>query len=433
MNTVKIYPKNLSGEIRIPPSKSLSHRAIICAGLSEGVSDIDNLIFSDDIRATLKGMRALGTNVQCIETEAHEEAYCVTLEGNPDVKALDNTIDCKESGSTLRFLIPFAGLTDNKLTFTGRGKLVERPLDTYYKVFDKQNIKYRNDNGKLPLEVEGRLKPGTFELEGNISSQFITGLMFVLPLLNDDSILKITTELESKGYVDLTLDILKKFNIQIQNNDYKEFKIKGNQHYKSRYYRVEGDYSQAAFWVVAGILGSNIKCKDLSIQSLQGDKAILDIIQKMDGKIQVKEDFIEIQESKTKGSIIDASECPDLVPILAVLGSLSKGTTKIINAERLRIKESDRLKAISTELNKLGANIKELKDGLIIEGKEKLKGGAVVDSWNDHRIAMALAIASIKCTDSIIITGSDAVNKSYPDFWKDFVGLGGKIDERYVG
>lgn len=432
MSAVKIYPSKLKGEIKIPPSKSLSHRAIICASLADDVSDIDNLIFSDDIKATLDGMRALGTSVECIESESYEETYCVTLRGTPNVKAVNNEIDCGESGSTLRFLIPFAGLAGNGMTFKGRGKLVERPLDTYYKIFNEQNIEYRNENGRLPLNVKGILKPGTFKIKGNISSQFITGLMFVLPLLDGDSKIEITTELESRGYVDLTLDILKKFNIEIENYDYKEFYIKGNQKYRSRYYRVEGDYSQAAFWIVAGLLGNNIKCKDLDGNSLQGDKAILEIVKKMDAKLSINEGSIELNESSTKGIIIDASQCPDLVPVLAVLGAVSDGTTKIINAERLRIKESDRLNAISTELNKLGANVKELKDGLLIEGKEKLSGGTV-DSWNDHRIAMALAVASIKCTDEVIITGSEAVKKSYPDFWKDFASLGGKIDEQYVG
>lgn len=432
MSTVKIYPTKLKGEIKIPPSKSLSHRAIISGSLSNGVSEIDNLIFSDDIKATIQGMRSLGTNLASIETECHEETYCITLEGNSKVEALKDKIDCKESGSTLRFLIPFAGLTGDEMTFTGRGKLVERPLDTYYRIFDEQNIEYINNSGNLPLRIKGMLRPGTFKIEGNISSQFITGLMFVLPLLDGDSKIEITTELESKGYVDLTLDILKKFNIEIENNDYKEFHIKGNQQYKSRYYRVEGDYSQAAFWIVAGLLGSSIKCRDLDINSLQGDKAILDIVKRMNGNIDIKEDIIEINESGTDGIIIDASQCPDLVPVLTVLASVSNGTTKIINAERLRIKESDRLKAISTELNKLGANVQELEDGLLIEGKEKLVGG-IVDSWNDHRIAMALAVASIKCTEAVIITGSDAVKKSYPDFWRDFVDLGGQIDEQYVG
>lgn len=432
MNFVKIYPNNLSGQIKIPPSKSLSHRAIICAGLSHGKCDIDNLIFSDDIKATLEGMRSFGVKVEKIETDSKANTSTITINGEKELDLLNNNIDCKESGSTLRFLIPFAGLLKEKVTFTGRGKLVERPLDTYYRIFDEQNIEYKNDNGKLPLEVKGVLKPGTFKVEGNISSQFITGLMFVLPLLKGDSKIVITTELESKGYVDLTLDILKQFNIEIENNNYKEFYIKGNQKYISRNYRVEGDFSQVAFWIVAGILGSSIKCKDLRTDSLQGDRAILEIVQRMGGDLQVNEDFITINESKTKGTVIDASQCPDIVPVLAVLGALSDGVTRIINAERLRIKESDRLKAIATELNKLGANVKELEDGLIIEGKEKLRGGTV-DSWNDHRIAMALAIASIKCTEPLIITGSEAVRKSYPDFWKDFKSLGGKIDEQYVG
>lgn len=432
MSSVRIYPSKLKGEIKIPPSKSLSHRAIISASLSNGVSEVDNLIFSDDIKATLDGMRSLGTNVVSIESESYEKTYCVTLRGNSEVKTFNDQIDCKESGSTLRFLIPFAGLTGDEMTFTGRGKLVERPLDTYYRIFDEQNIEYMNNNGNLPLSVKGMLRPGTFKIEGNISSQFITGLMFVLPLLDGDSKIEITTELESKGYVDLTLDILKKFNIEIENNDYKEFHIKGNQQYNSRYYRVEGDYSQAAFWIVAGLLGSNIKCRDLDVNSLQGDKAVLEIVERMNGSINIEEDLIEVTETKTDGVIIDASQCPDLVPVLTVLASVSNGTTKIINAERLRIKESDRLKAISTELNKLGANVKELEDGLLIEGKEELVGGTV-DSWNDHRIAMALAVASIKCTEPVIITGSEAVKKSYPDFWSDFVDLGGQIDEQYVG
>ncbi|WDV44335.1 3-phosphoshikimate 1-carboxyvinyltransferase [Clostridiaceae bacterium M8S5] len=428
MSCVKIYPKKLSGEINIPPSKSLSHRAIISAGLAEGVSKIDNLIFSDDIKATMEGMRALGTSIQCIVSKSHEKNHSIKLKGISDIKAVQSEIDCKESGSTLRFLIPFAGVVNKPMKFIGRGKLVERPLDTYYKIFDEQNINYKNEDGKLPLIVDGMIKPGTFKIKGNISSQFITGLMFILPLLDEDSKIEITTELESKGYVDLTLDILRKFNIKIENNDYKVFYIKGNQKYKARDYKVEGDYSQAAFWIVAGLFGGRIKCEDLDINSLQGDKAVVEIVKRMNGNLNIKEDVIEVNESQTVGTIIDASQCPDLVPILATLASVSNGTTKIIKAERLRIKESDRLKAISTELNKIGANIKELEDGLLIEGKDSLVGG-MVDSWNDHRIAMALAIASIKCTKPVIITGSDAVKKSYPNFWEDFKSLGGRIDE----
>jgi 3-phosphoshikimate 1-carboxyvinyltransferase len=325
-----------------------------------------------------------------------------------------------------------ACLIGENITFTGKGKLVERPLDTYYEIFKKQGIQYLNDNKKLPLTVNGIFKPGTFEMKGNISSQFITGLMFVLPMLNGDSKIVITNPLESKGYLDLTIDVLDKFSIKIENNNYQEFYMKGNQKYEVNDYRVEGDFSQAAFWIVAGILGDNIKCIDVNVNSLQGDKAILDIVKNMRADITIDNEFVKVKRSRTEGIVIDASQCPDLIPILATLGSLSTGTTKIINAARLRIKESDRLKAISTELNKLGADIKGLEDGLLINGKELLKGGTV-DSWNDHRIAMALAIASIKCNDPVIIQNSDVVKKSYPTFWSDFKNLGGKIDEWNMG
>ncbi|MCT4607445.1 MAG: 3-phosphoshikimate 1-carboxyvinyltransferase [Marinisporobacter sp.] len=431
MKCVEINPSPLKGEVKIPPSKSMSHRAIICAALSEGESIIENIAFSDDIIATLEAMKSFGITAK--NSEMDENGICtVHIQGKDKLKLLNNEIDCKESGSTIRFLIPMAGLFGEKVTYTGRGKLVERPLDTYYRIFEEQDINYSNNEGKLPLSVEGILKPGTFKMKGNISSQFITGLLFVLPLLDGDSKILITTELESKGYVDLTLDMLKKFSIEIKNNNYEEFIIKGNQKYKGNNHRVEGDFSQAAFFIVAGILGRALKCEDLNIASLQGDKAILDIVKKMGADLAIHNDFVKVKESKTEGMTIDASQCPDLVPILSVLGALSKGKTKIVNAARLRIKESDRLKAMATELSKLGADIKELEDGLEIHGKEKLRGG-IVDSWNDHRIAMALAIASIKCSEPVIIQSSDAVKKSYPRFWQDFEKLGGQINERYMG
>lgn len=432
MKCVKIVPAKLEGEIKIPPSKSISHRAIICAGLSNGVSNIGNIAFSDDIIATLDGMKALGIKLENIEADSQGETRNISIRGNEKLKLINNQIDCKESGSTLRFFIPIAGVVGENVTFNGEGKLVERPLDVYYDIFRKQGIQYSNNNDKLPLTVTGLLKPGTFEIRGDISSQFITGLMFALPMLSGDSKIIITTDLESKGYVDLTIDVLEKFSIKIENNNYKEFYIKGNQEYKYNDYRVEGDFSQAAFWITAGLLGNTIKCSDLNINSLQGDKAILDIVKDMGAQFIVNNDLIEIKNSKTKGITIDASQCPDIVPILAVLGSLSSGTTKIINASRLRIKESDRLKAVATELSKLGADIKELEDGLVINGKETLKGGTV-DSWNDHRIAMALAIASIKCTEPVIIQNSDVVKKSYPTFWNDFKKLGGNINEWNMG
>lgn len=433
MENVKITPSNLKGEINIPPSKSLAHRAVICAGLSEGLSKVENIIFSEDIKATIKGMESLGVIVEDISEDTENlERRKLHVKGCSELKLVKDTIDCIESGSTIRFLIPLSLLTGGEVTFKGRGKLVSRPLNIYYDIFEKQGISYKTNNGELPLTVKGLLKPDTFYVKGNVSSQFITGLMFTLPFLEGDSKIVMTTELESKGYVDLTLDCLDKFGIKVENKDYKEFVIEGNQKYSNRDYRVEGDFSQAAFWIVAGIIGANIKCKDLNINSLQGDKAILDIVTAMGANLEISEDYIEVKASKTKGVVIDASECPDLVPILSVLGALSEGTTKIINAERVRIKECDRLNAMATELRKVGADIEETQDGLIITGKPMLKGG-IVDSWNDHRIAMAMAVASIRCEEPVIITDSKAVKKSYPQFWKDFQMLGGVIDEWSLG
>lgn len=432
MKSIRITPSPLKGSINIPPSKSLSHRAIICAALAKGTSRIENIIFSEDILATLEGMKAFGMKVIDINTNEKINRSIITIKGNNSIEKQKEIIDCRESGSTLRFLIPIACLTGEEFTFTGKGKLVERPLTSYYKMFNTQGIKYSNDNGRLPLCIEGILKPGKFELEGNISSQFITGLMFALPLLVDDSIIEITTELESKGYIDLTLDLLHRFSINIKNDEYNRFYIPGNQKYISTDYKVEGDFSQSAFWIGAGALNGDINLEDLNLESLQGDKEILNIAMKMGANIQYEGELINATSSQTRGTVIDASQCPDLVPILAVLGTLSKGETRIVNAQRVRIKESDRLKAIASELNKIGADITETEDGLNINGVDVLNGG-IVESWNDHRIAMALAVASTRCKEPLIINNSSAVNKSYPDFWKDFVKLGGVIDEWDMG
>ena len=414
MDKIQIMPWKLSGNIKIPPSKSLSHRAIICAALcrENGESIIKNLILSEDIKATIEAMSMLGVKMDMKEEK--DKTFTLRV-SNSESYSKEVKIDCRESGSTLRFLIPIALVLSNKSEFIGKGKLVERPLDVYYKIFKEQGIKYENDNGKLPLIVHDRLKGGTFEVDGNISSQFISGLFFALPLLEHDSIIKVINNMESKGYIDLTLDVLKKFNVNIENRDYKEFRIKGNSKYRPIEYKVESDFSQGAFFIVAKEIGNDINYEGLSEDSLQGDKEILNIVK-------------TFRENKKEEFIIDASQIPDLVPILTVLASLKQGVrTRILNAERLRIKESDRLKAIATELNKLGAHVEETTDGLIINGVERLKGGAIVNSWNDHRIAMSLAVAATRCEDAIILEDHMSVKKSYPNFWEDYEALGGKI------
>ncbi len=263
-------------------------------------------------------------------------------------------------------------------------------------------------------------------MEGNISSQFISGLLFALPLLKEDSIIKITTSMESKSYVDLTIDVMRDFGIEITNNDYKEFIIKGNQRYKARNYKVEGDYSQGAFFLCANAIGNEVICKDLDINSLQGDKKIIEILKEMNVDTTVKGNTIETnRRKKLKSTTIDGSEIPDIIPILACVASLAKGKTEIINIGRLRIKECDRLSAITNELCKLGANIKEKEDSIIVEGVDEFEGGVEVWSHKDHRIAMTLAIASSKCQKPIIIKDYDCVSKSYPNFFGDFESIGG--------
>ena len=425
---VKIKPKKLGGTIPIPPSKSYSHRAIIAAALATSnkdkeVSRIDNLKYSVDITTTTEIMENWGANIEIGEDFE-------IIKGNSGiVNPKDEYTQCNESGSTIRFLIPIGLSNNNKIVFDGKGKLVERPLDSYYKIFDEQGIKYSNNNGWLPLNVDGQLKPGKYEIEGNISSQYITGLLYALPLLNGDSELRINKTLESKGYIDLTLEILEMSGIKVVNNNYKSFFIKGNQKYNPFDYVIEGDYSQVAFWIVAGILGSEIKCLHVKKDSLQGDREIIEIVQRMGANVEIFDDYIIVKPSQTYGTVIDISQCPDIGPILTVLAALSKGETKIINAERLRIKESDRITSIKTELNKLGANVEEVGDSLVINGVERLTGSTELSAWNDHRIAMSLAIASIKCDGEIVIDEAESVKKSYPHFWEDFKKMGGDVEK----
>lgn len=423
MKKVIITPSKLKGSVKIPPSKSMAHRAIICASLSKGESVISNIDFSEDIIATMEGMKSLGANIKVEKDKLIINGENILKDSNYKV------IDCNESGSTLRFLVPISLIKDNKVNFIGRGNLGKRPLKTYYEIFEEQEIKYSYEEEKLDLNIEGSLKGGEFKVKGNISSQFISGLLFTLPLLKEDSKIIITTELESKGYIDLTLDMIEKFGVTIKNNNYREFLIKGNQSYKPMNYKVEGDYSQAAFYFSAGALGSEINCLDLDLSSYQGDKECIEILEEMGARlIGNKEESLSIIHGNLNGTIIDASQCPDIIPVLTVVAALSKGETRVINGERLRIKECDRLNAICTELNKLGADIKELKDGLIINGVKELIGGEVY-SHKDHRIAMSLAIASTRCKGDVIIREPDCVKKSYPGFWEDFKSLGGILRE----
>ncbi len=421
MDKVTISPCPLSGSVKIPPSKSYAHRAIISAFLSGGDCKIENIKPSDDISATLSCIKALGG-------EYIYDSKNLTVNINRNTAALPEKIqlDCSESGSTLRFFIPIALAFGKEFEFLGKGRLLSRPLDPYFKIFDQLGINYKQTESSLL--INGSLEPGNFIIDGSVSSQFVTGLLFALPLLDGISKITINGNLSSKGYIDITLDVLKKFGIKIKNDNYKTFTIEGNQKYKVQNYTVEGDFSQSAFFLVAGALGSGVTVSGLNPDSLQGDKKILDIIKSTGAKVEqiANSDFSAVCTPLMHGITIDADEVPDLVPILAVLFAFCKGESRITNASRLRLKESDRLSTTCDILKKMGADIEEGEDFLVINGKQILQG-TEVSAHNDHRIAMAAAIAACRCEGDVIIDGAKkAVGKSYPDFFEDYNNLGGK-------
>lgn len=415
---VIITPNKLQGTVKIPPSKSLLHRAIMASSLAQGKSVITNVSYSKDIEATIKAMASFGAKINTFEDR-------IEIEGCYP-KRINDVIDANESGSTLRFIIPLALLEDKPVTFVGHGKLPKRPLDPYFDIFRRAGIKYEKGEDNLPLKIEGKLKASMYLIQGDVSSQFITGLLFTLPLLEGKSELYITTEMESTSYVDLTLDILKKYGIEVENNHYHNFDVIGKQSYKAHDYEVEGDYSQAAFFLVANMLGADIKVDGLKKDSKQGDKKILEDIKAFNGEIIYDNNLVSCKTDQIYANQISFSNSPDLGPILSVLAALAKGRTEFIHAERLRLKECDRISCVVEELTKLGANVTETDDGMIFEGVNSFKGG-VVDSHNDHRLAMAFAMASLKCEGEITILNAECVAKSYPDFFKVFESLGGKV------
>ncbi|MDP4121187.1 MAG: 3-phosphoshikimate 1-carboxyvinyltransferase [Bacillota bacterium] len=424
MSNISVSPSKLNGTVIIPPSKSAAHRAILCAALSRGVTKLSPVQLSEDIDATIRCIEALGA-VATLENQT------LTVDGRAMFTKQDALLNCKESGSTLRFLIPITAFAGINATFTGEGRLPTRPIGVYLDTLPKHGVTL-NTSGGLPLSINGHLASGTFLLPGDVSSQFITGLLFALPLLEGDSEIRLTTPLESVGYIDMTLKILKDFGIEIQRTNYGYF-ISGNQSYCQKdEYQIESDWSQAAFFMVAGALGGNVTVQGLDINSTQGDKEIIEILKKFGANISITDNGISVSADAINGTTIDARQIPDLVPILAVIGSLSEGVTKIIGAARLRLKESDRLNAIANALNALGGNVVETEDGLIIQGTSKLHGG-FVSGCNDHRIVMAMAIAATKCDGSVIISDRESINKSYPTFFEDYIMLGGKINGLNLG
>ena len=405
---VTITPGLLSGSITPPPSKSQAHRVLIAAALSGGESTLKNVALSQDIEATIRCLAVLGASFRW----EGDTLAVAGLAGKPVPQGELPLLDCGESGSTLRFLIPIALAVLGGGRFTGHGRLMERPQGPYFDLFREKGISSEQKDGVLT--VDGRLEPGTFSLPGNVSSQFITGLLYALPLLPGDSEIVLTTPLESRGYVDMTLDVLEQFGVRVEHQDYARFRVPGNQSFQARDLTVEADWSNAAFWYAAALLESDVDIQGLDTHSTQGDAAIAGHYWTL---------------ARPADAEIDVSGCPDLVPPLAAMAALrGEGlTTRLVNAARLRIKESDRLSTVTEVLSALGADVEEHDDYLVIHGKDTLPGGVTVSGHNDHRIAMMAAIAATNCDAPVTITGAECVKKSYPNFWEDYEALGGVI------
>lgn len=411
---ITITPTKLKGHITPPPSKSQAHRLIIAAALAGGKSTISNVAASQDIAATLSCMKVLGARAELESTTLtvtgigeKRTPYSPCMCGAPH-------LSCGESGSTLRFLIPVALAVAGGAFFTGEGRLLARPQAPYAALFAEKGIFFAHE--AQAITVGGNLRPGEYTIPGNVSSQFITGLLYALPLLDGESTIRVTTELESADYVAMTLDALRTFGITVEQENFRVFRIPGRQTYRPQSLSVESDWSQAGFWYAAAGLGNDVTVTGMDPDSIQGDKAIVH----WGG-------LIDSAPGRGHTVSIDVSRCPDLVPPAAAWGALMEGTLRLKNAGRLRIKESDRLSAVTAVLGAMGARITEGADSLTIEGQHSLPGGCTVDCCNDHRIAMMAAIAATRCERPVTLTGAECVKKSYPDFWEDYEALGGHI------
>ena len=402
---VQITPRRLSGVVTPPPSKSLAHRYVIAASLAAGTSSVKNVAFSEDIEATLRCMGALGAR-----WEVSEQGLRITGIGGKRRPFGDlPRFDCGESGSTLRFLLPIALAVDQGGTFTGRGRLMERPQQPYFDLFDQRGIFHAQEEGVLT--VRGSLSPGEYRLRGDVSSQFFTGLLLALPLLEGPSVVISTTKLESAPYAAMTMGVLARCGIRVRwSQALNGFGVEPGI-YSPFEETVEADWSQAAFWYAALSLGSNLRLRGLNGQSSQGDAAVVAHYKKLSLTGEVK---------------ISLADCPDLLPPLAVMAAVRRGTTRFTHAARLRLKESDRLATVARMLKALGGAAAEEEDGLTVYGVSTLPGG-VVDGANDHRIVMAAAVAATRCQGAVVIRGAEAVRKSYPNFWRDYEDLGGAV------
>ena len=398
--TVNIRPSTINGRVTAPSSKSMCHRLLICAGLSKGKSEIKNVLFSEDILASLDCLRTMGADIIT-------DGDSVTVVGTLPKRSDGGEYKCRESGSTLRFFIPIAMLGKNESLFTGYGRLMERPMSVYEAITTEKNIPYiKTHEG---IKVGGTLAAGKFTVPANISSQFVSGLLFALPLCQGDSEIELTGTIESRSYIDMTIQAMALFGVDVHWKNDNTLYIKGNQQYVSRNLTVEGDYSNAAFLDAFNLIGGDVEVLGLDENTLQGDSIY-------------KEYFSLLRQG---APTLDIKNCPDLAPILMTLAAANNGC-KLINTARLRIKESDRGVVMAQELSKFGADIEVLDNEIIINKSELYIPKDDLYCHNDHRVVMSLSVLASVYGGRLV--GAEAVKKSFPDFFDKVKALGMEVD-----
>lgn len=421
MNLVVEQTKSLSGTVNAPPSKSYTIRALIASALGRGHSFIKEPLLSLDTKACIDCCKKLGSDIK-------EDGKGLLIEGNSGfIHTPDEALDAQNSGTSIRLMTGICSLGHKKIDLTGDESIRGRPIEPLLKALEQLGVKTGSTNGFPPHWVKGPLAGGNCKIRGDISSQFLSSLLMSAPLAEKDTSIELTTPLKSKPYVDLTIDILDRFGIIVENENYERFKVPAEQEYKAIQYTIEGDFSSAAFILgAASITEGNITVKNIVRKSKQADKKILGIVVDMGAKLNVNEDFVKMEGTgNLNGITVDLSDAPDLVPITSVLGALAKGETVINNVWHARLKECDRIHAMAQELKKMGANIEEEKDGLVIQGGS-LKGCAV-EGWKDHRIVMALAIAALKAEGETTISDAEYTDVTFPGFVELMQKLGANV------
>ena len=414
----------LKGTVAAPASKSEAHRRMICAGLTKGTTTLGGFMDSDDMAATARCLKALGAHVEQKDDQ-------LTITGLAKKITKLPVLDCGESGSTLRFFVPIALAITKGGVFRMHGRLGQRPMDVYRDLFVPRGVRWRMGvgcDGAAELTVRGELESGHYVLPGNVSSQFVSGLLFALPLLEEDSTLTVQPPVESAGYIRMTVEALLQSGVKLEEIAPFSWRIPGNQAYQAKDGHLSGDYSQAAVLLCAGALGHRVSVTHLVKQTTQGDRAVLEHLAALGAKVCEEESGVTVTPERLVGATLDMSGCPDIAPMLALVCQMAEGESRLTGCGRLRLKECDRLAATVETLNLLGGDAKAEGDTIVIQGVKALKGGVKLQNYNDHRMVMLGMIAASIAEEPVVVTGVEALNKSWPEFINVYQTLGGKAE-----